>query len=76
MISADYALSVLKRYPNGIWIRKFARELGVCPATACNYIYGYVDSSGRRKRGILQDFVVIEKIGDGAVTIIRPKQST
>lgn len=71
MTNPNKVLSVLSRFPEGLWIRELARRVGVSPGTICNYVYGYVDSRGRHHLGVLQGSVRVERVGNGAVTIVK-----
>ncbi|MCD6523018.1 MAG: hypothetical protein J7K68_04675 [Candidatus Diapherotrites archaeon] len=72
-MSHERVLNIIKQHPNGLWIREIARRAGLSPATICNYIYGYYDRKGRFIPPVLKDSVTIIKLGDGALTIIKPK---
>jgi predicted transcriptional regulator len=72
-MSVDETLRIIRKNPQGIWIRELARKAGLSPATICNYLYGYKDSKGRFVKPALTGYVEIKKIGDGAVTIIKPR---
>jgi len=70
-MSVYRAIEVLRKHPEGVWIRELARKSGVSPATICNYIYGYTDNNGRYHKGALKNDVELEKLGNGAITLVR-----
>ena len=70
---ADIILKIIKAHPEGIWIRNIAKKAKISPATVCNHIYGYFDLKGNFHPPTIQDEIIIEQLGDGALTIIRPK---
>ncbi|MCD6414873.1 MAG: helix-turn-helix domain-containing protein [Candidatus Diapherotrites archaeon] len=72
-MSTDEILRILRMHREGIWIRQLAREAHVSPATICNYLYGYKNSKGKFVKPILSKYVVIQKLGGGALTIIKLK---
>ena len=72
-MSAESVLEIIKANPQGLWVREIARMSGVSPATVCNYLYGYMDGRGRRIPPKLAGFVVLEKLGRGSLTLVKPK---
>jgi hypothetical protein len=72
-MSVESVLEVIKANPDGLWLREIARMSGVSASTVCNYLYGYIDSRGRRVPPKLNGFVVIEKLGGGSLTLVKPK---
>ncbi len=72
-MTADSVLEIIRANPQGLWLRELARMSGVSAATVCNYIYGYNDSKGKFIPPKLADFVVLEKLGRGSLTLVRPR---
>ncbi len=72
-MSIDETLHIIQQHPEGIWIRELARKARTSPATICNYLYGYRNNKGHYVKSKLAEYVDITKIGNGAVTIIKPK---
>jgi len=69
---AETVLHEIKKHPKGIWVRELARKAKVSPATVCNYLYGYTDSSGRFVRPVLKNRVRLVKYGNSSVTLVFP----
>lgn len=72
-MSVYKTLRIIRANPEGIWIRELAREAGVSPATICNYLYGYKNNKGVYVKSRLRNEVDITKLGNGAITIVKPK---
>ena len=72
-MSTDTILHIIQSHPEGIWIRELARLAEVSPATVCNRIYGYRSANGKYHKPALRNLVTIERMGDGALTLIKPK---
>lgn len=70
----DDILHIINQHPEGIWIRELARKCGASPATICNYLYGYKNNKGNFVKPVLDKYVDTQKLGNGALTIIKPKQ--
>jgi len=70
---SEAVLTELRKHPRGIWIRELARKSKVSPATVCNYLYGYQDSSGNFVKPVLKKYVKLKKFGNSSVTLVFPK---
>jgi hypothetical protein len=70
LVSVERVLSVVRRHPNGIWLRACARKAGVSPAAVCHYLYGYTDRRGRFVKPQLARRVRVVKMGEGALTML------
>ena len=72
-MSSLKVLEIIRKNPKGIWIREIARKANLSPATVCNYLYGYKDNKGRFIPPTLKSHVVVIKLGNCSLTLVKPK---